>query len=410
MKKLKRKKIAFIAHEFGLYKGHGGIASYLYNICSWLLKHSSIEIFVLADYYDKNCNLFSNKSFHFHPLKGNIHHQRDKVYDFVLSNEDLSYVEFADFHALGLYVVLEKVNNSKFNNTVLVTNNHTATRECYEWSNFTRAVDFNIQSFIDAEKQQMLLSDYCIAPSTFLANYVKKNYNLCDDVLVFANPYMNKLPSKQEIIDKLEKSIDLEEYKNSFNIVLISRFEGRKQQEKLISAFVNLKKKGLNIRLFLAGNTSYLNNDNKIDYRYFSYCKTNNTEDIYIYDFLNLNEQEKLIAIADLTVLPSIFENQPVAMVETVLRGIPVMAYKYSGIADYTRDERLLFNPFDENDLEQKIEAFYNLSCENREIIQITQYDNLLKFINPKKCIIDRINLPPKNNKTDYRQEMEKLI
>ena len=216
--------------------------------------------------------------------------------------------------------------------------------------------------------------------------------------------------SKQEIIDKLEKSIDLEEYKNSFNIVLISRFEGRKQQEKLISAFVNLKKKGLNIRLFLAGNTSYLNNDNKIDYRYFSYCKTNNTEDIYIYDFLNLNEQEKLIAIADLTVLPSIFENQPVAMVETVLRGIPVMASKYSGIADYTRDERLLFNPFDENDLEQKIEAFYNLSCENREIIQITQYDNLLKFINPKKCIIDRINLPPKNNKTDYRQEMEKLI
>ena len=150
--------------------------------------------------------------------------------------------------------------------------------------------------------------------------------------------------------------------------------------------------------------------DNKIDYRYFSYCKTNNTEDIYIYDFLNLNEQEKLIAIADLTVLPSIFENQPVAMVETVLRGIPVMASKYSGIADYTRDERLLFNPFDENDLEQKIEAFYNLSCENREIIQITQYDNLLKFINPKKCIIDRINLPPKNNKTDYRQEMEKLI
>ena len=51
--------------------------------------------------------------------------------------------------------------------------------------------------------------------------------------------------------------------------------------------------------------------------------------------------------------MPSTYENQPVAMVETVLRNVPVMGSVTSGITDYTKDKCLIFDPIKENLAEQ---------------------------------------------------------
>lgn len=407
--KTKRKKIAFVAHEFGLYKGHGGIASYLYNICSWLLKQENFEVFVYASCYDTECDLLENSRFNITLLKGSIEEQRTFVFDRLMDIQP-DYIEFAEYNALGLKTVVEKRMNKKLQNSTIVTNNHTATKECWEWSNlqnFTFAPE-HLHIVSKDETTQMRLSDYCIAPSTFLANYVKKNYCLNEDVLVFANPYLKCLRTKDEIRKDISNCINLEEFDNSFNIVLISRFERRKQQEKLLAAVKTLIKEGLNIKLIMAGNTTPFRLDQ--DYRQYLMDLSGESENIYFFDFADIKAQEQYIAIADLTVMPSIFENQPVAMVETVLRDIPVMGSIYSGIVDYTKDSRLLFNPFIENDLTQKIRNFYNLSNEERVKIQKEQKENLKTFINPVKCILDRINLKTKNKEYDYEKNMELLV
>ena len=59
------KKIVFVAHEFGLYQGHGGIASYLYQLASLILKiyNKQYEVYVLASVCDKKCELLKKVTF-----------------------------------------------------------------------------------------------------------------------------------------------------------------------------------------------------------------------------------------------------------------------------------------------------------------------------------------------------------
>ena len=391
---IKNKKICFVAHEFGLFKGHGGIASYLYNICSWLLHNTTCHIFIISNYYDKKCDLFNQPNFNFYKIQGSVDEERLKVYS-IITKIKPDYVEFADFDALGFTCIKQKVENNEFKNTIFVTNNHTASRECWEWSNdeHMSKIPNTIKHRYKQESYQIMHSDFCIAPSSFLAEYVYEHYNLSNKIQVFANPYFQTLKTKREIRIELSKYMNLSDYDNSFNILLISRFEGRKHQEELIKAVNNLRKKGLNIKLFLAGNTSGFNKTIK-DYRYKIYNDLSEEEKngIYIFDFLSLKEQEKLIAIADLTVMPSIYENQPVAMIETVLRGIPVMASKTSGIKDYTIDNELLFDAFEPNCLEKNIEHFYNMGKQKQQTLAKKQYDKLIEFINPQNSIINRFN------------------
>lgn len=397
----KDKKVVFVAHEFGLYKGHGGIASYLYNIVLWLLINTSHKVYVISSCFDTDCDLLNYENFELKFVNGNLNEQRCQVYEYCkLINPD--YIEFADFNALGLECIKARVRNNEFNKTLLVTNNHTATRECWEWShdkNFIFAPSY-IQYTSLEETFQLQNSDICISPSSFLAKYVKKKYNLNQDVLVFANPYFKKLETREEIRSRIAKVVDLSQYSDTFNVVLISRFERRKHQDRLIKAIIKLNKNGLKVRCFLAGNTSSFGN-HKEDYRSYLYKKLDEETKKYFlfFDFLTLEQQEKLIAIADLAVMPSTYENQPVAMVETVLRNVPVMGSVTSGITDYTKDKCLIFDPIKEN-LAEQISLFITKSDFEKEKIRKRQYNSLCDFLNPELCILKRLYLV--NSRGDF--------
>ena len=396
---LKKKTIVFVAHEFGLFPGHGGIAAYLYNICKYLLENTHHNIVVIAAEYDKNTDLSKYKNFTLYSISdANLAEKRDRVLKILISVKP-DYVEFAEYLALGLHCVLDKTNGKNFKNTVFVTNNHTATKECYEWNEKKSIIyaPFEIQNLASQEAIQIAYSDYCIAPSKFLGKYVKKNYNLSGDVLWFMNPFFDKLKTKTEIIKELSEKIDFKALQSLFNITLITRFEGRKCQDRLINAFIKfLPYTKYKANLYLAGNTSYLPNSG-LDYRFelFKSISKKERKNIHFFDFLPLEKQESLIAVTDLVVMPSTFENQPMAMIETVLRGIPIIASKYSGCADYINND-MLFDPFDENSLVQKIKNFYNLSEEQRTEIASMQKEQLQKILNPEKCILPRFELKPK--------------
>ena len=403
------KNVVFVAHEFGLYPGHGGIAAYLYNICRYLLKHTNFKVNVIASTYDKNCDLLESEKFAMFDIShGDLRKKRDDVLD-ICEEIQPDYVELAEFLALGLHLVLNKSNGINLQNTTIVTNNHTATKECFEWStlqDFMFAL-YEQQFCSSQEKIQMQYSDYCIAPSAFLAKYVKRNYGLTNDVLVFANPFLNKLKTKEELIRDLEEKIDLEPYRDSFNITLVTRFEGRKNQIRLIEAFEKILDRHANCHLFLAGNTSVLP-DTQEDYRLKAFESVNpcRRDRIHFFDFMNLKAQENLWAITDLTVMPSTFENQPMAMIEAVMRGIPVIGSKYSGMADYSADE-MLFDPFDEDGLVFCLNNFLGKTEEEKMCLKTMQKKKLEVFINPELSVLPRFHLMPVAN--NHRQDHHKL-
>lgn len=395
------KRIVFVAHEFGLYTGHGGIASYLYNITKYLLEETDYEINIMASRIDEKCDLLPNSRLILHRLfDRTIKAKRQRVLQLCqkLSPE---YVEFAEFEALGLDCVLAKVEKHAFSKTLLITNSHTATKECYEWSAKKKitSAPLHSQALAQDEEIQLQLSDYCFSPSVFLAKYIKKNYNLKEDVLVFPNPYFYQLASKKELATKLNDCFDLNAYESSFNIVLITRLEGRKSQIDLVNAVMHvLKETDFNVKLFLVGGTATDQASGK-EYRLQVYeaIEPEFLENFYFYDFLTISEQEKLVAIADLTIMPSVFENQPVAMIESVLRGIPVIASRYSGCADYAPDKMMLFDPFLENDLAKKIIWFIKMSKIEREKLADAQSQNLRMIIDPNVSIMPRFELPLKD-------------
>jgi hypothetical protein len=197
------KNVVFVAHEFGLYKGHGGIASYLYNICKYLLEETNFNITVVCCVADEGCSFLESRKLTLRKIqKGNLKKQRASVLRIVESLHP-DYLEIADYNALGLDCAISKSNgNERLQNTVIVTNNHTANRECYEWS-CARDLLFSDKHLVarcQEERLQMLISDHCIAPSSFLAKYLKRNYSLISDVLVFANPYLNNTKKRDELV------------------------------------------------------------------------------------------------------------------------------------------------------------------------------------------------------------------
>ncbi|MEI0799661.1 glycosyltransferase family 4 protein [Brachyspira intermedia] len=383
-------KIAFVAHEFGFFKGHGGIASYLYNIVKYILEnHNNYKVYVLIIEYDKNCDLLDNNNLSI----VNIKSESDVLEE--LEKISPNYVEVADFLAFCIDSLIQKHLGKKFTNTIFAVHHHTAIRECYIWNSKLplKYANYEIKNQFEKEKAQILLSDIQIAPSQFMANYVKQNYYINDDIKVY-NHYIDiNFTDKNTLYNEFINYYDLENYKDCFNIVLITRIEGRKNQEYLINEFINFKESNniKNTNLFLIGNT---NKDEitgeDIVFDLYKKVEEKYRDCIFFYDFADSNTKKLFYSIADLSILPSYYENFPMAIIETLCYGIPIMASKNSGCMDYIGStvDYMSFDPFKTGDLSKKIESFYKMTPkEKNDIINIQQ--NTLKNISDPSISID---------------------
>lgn len=386
------KNIAFVAHEFGLFSGHGGIASYLYNICKYLISKNHI-VSVLCMSYDKNTDLLNYNNFSIYEIKNEI-----DVYN-NLKKINADYVEVADYLGLCLYSLKQKALNLEFKDTIFAVHHHTASRECFEWNALIPLKYANtfIKTCYMNETQQILFADIQIAPSIFMANYVKKNYKINEHIYVFNHINISEDITKEEIRQTITQHIDITPYMDSFNIFLITRIEGRKNQELLIDQFIKFKNElKINTHLFLAGNT----NKDEItgeEYNYKLYKKIPESDraNIHFYNFLDRESQKKIIAIGDLCILPSPFESFSIALGETILKGIPGMASIYTGCKDYIGETQdiMCFDPFKNNDLLQHIKNFYYLPDNKKKEILKKQQETFRHVTNPNLSVEKRLVL-----------------
>lgn len=250
-----------------------------------------------------------------------------------------------------------------------------------------------------------------VTPSKWLAECAKKSQ-------VFRNNQIEVIPNSLDI--EVFKPLPKSEAKQFFNIspdniiLLIGAADG-KEKRKGFSELVTV----LNI-CQKNPNFAQLINDNKITIGCFG--KPNeelnqlNLNTIY---FGNIDSDEKLSKIysaADIFILPSLEDNFPNTMLESMSCGTPVIAFNIGGIPDLIENKvtGMLIPPQDLNTMAEKIiECVLDLDLtkimgkKSREVMEknyylslqaqnyLTLYQNLIKQSKP---VINTLNKAEQNN------------
>lgn len=91
-----------------------------------------------------------------------------------------------------------------------------------------------------------------------MANYVKQNYYVIQEIKVYNHYIYNNYKTKEELQNQFKDIYDIDNYEDSFNVILIGRIEGRKNQKYLIEEFIKFKEENNieNANLFLVGNSN----------------------------------------------------------------------------------------------------------------------------------------------------------
>lgn len=412
------KKLVFVAHEFGLFKGHGGVAIYLYLLVSEILKHNDdYEIFVLSIKSDSQCELFQSPNVHISSINGTCYSEQGRYVLNQLLKIKPDYVEFTDYLGLAAESLTyrEKTEKNDLSGTIFITLHHTASRECYEWNDKVpiKFAPYHIREAFVRESSQMKLSDLNVAPSEFMRQYVEKNYYL-KNVHVISHPLMLDVKDRSLLKKNLEQNYDLQELKGKFIINCISRIEGRKDQLTLIHQFIRfLKISNADSVLIIAGNSS-INSVTLNDFTIEIYetIPKEYKKSIMFFDFMGSEDKENLLALSDLSILASPFECLSLAMTESVCTGTPTIVSKYCGFKDYLTncEEFCIFDPFKENDLCNAINRFYNLPDAAKKDLQKIQLDNLIDKASYKNSVANRLDLYKKAGHCISKNDSTSLI
>ena len=166
-------------------------------------------------------------------------------------------------------------------------------------------------------------------------------YSRCDVILVLANEFKQKLEKwgvdtvictiTTAVEDDFFKKVDAREVQKKdkpYNILYLSRVEKEKGIFEAIRAYNILRGKGINCLLTVAGDGAALNeaklmvlNEQVLDVEFLGYVRG--------------QDKYKLFCEADYFLFPTYYEGMPVALLEAMAAGLPVISRPVGGIPDF---------------------------------------------------------------------------
>ncbi|MEN3039575.1 MAG: glycosyltransferase family 4 protein, partial [Candidatus Kryptonium sp.] len=173
-------------------------------------------------------------------------------------------------------------------------------------------------------------------------------------------------------IDLSEFDVDIskEEVKIHYNLPLdvpilgmIARFRGEKDQRCLIWAVKKLKDNGYNLRLILVGDGPYEDRCKKL----VEHLGLMN--EVIFFGRVSANEVPKILKALDLFVYATNREGMPLAVLEAMASGLPIIATDAEGIPDLFQDELtfgIMVPKGDPQALASAIEKILNLPEDER--------------------------------------------
>jgi glycosyltransferase involved in cell wall biosynthesis len=179
--------------------------------------------------------------------------------------------------------------------------------------------------------------------SRFLTYIFKKTFGKADIQIVLAKEFAHNLKSlgfKKEILleSNVTENISFDENKlnkkdNLWQLLYLSRITEGKGWDIAIKTMKVLQESGVkNIKLILAGDGDCFNHAKKLIKDF----QLNNTE---LVGYVKGESKKKLLTNSDLLFFPTCYgEGMPVAILEGMMHGLPVITRKVGGIGDHLKD------------------------------------------------------------------------
>ncbi|RRS04363.1 glycosyltransferase [Aquabacterium soli] len=378
------KSIALVAHEFGRYPGHGGIAVYLKNLVDSILAHTDFHIHVFCVQHQTK---ISNERITIHKLSG-LDFSSQRTVTKKLQQIQPSWVEVAEFGALCLDYLIQRAVGRFTGAFPVIVNHHTGCREIWEWGSgvqFEACTDAFLAGAHAQESAQSILADANVSVSTFLTQYLHQRYDW--RFIAPLHPYFPLVEKATEVPSKEVRG-------KTLTILSLGRFEPRKRQENLISATLDLLKDGISVHVNFVGNTVGVPGTGE-DYREICYRKIPPSlrKHFSFWDFASPEAVEHLYKEADLFCIPSLFENFPTTALEAISMGLPVMGSQASGLVDMVGSAGLYFDPLDSTSLSRALRSVSAMSKKQLLGIADEQFRRLSLAVSVANTTLKRLDI-----------------
>lgn len=168
-------------------------------------------------------------------------------------------------------------------------------------------------------------------------------------------------PIFKKIDDEGKKDAVRKRYKLPGDFILcVSSLKKHKNIERLIDAYVDLKKRGINHRLVIVGR--YRPREADI------LKKIRSSDAIYLGE-VSADELVLIYNLADLMVVPSLYEGFGLPALEAMASGIPLAVSSVSSLPEVVGDAAVFFDPYDVKDISDKVYHVLNDEALRRSLI-----------------------------------------
>lgn len=339
---------------------NGGIGTACYNYAKSIQKYQPVTILYTglnidnANQYVKYKEYYKQLNINFlwlpaysiqTPVFGSgelfFQHSLD-IYRFLLK-QNYSKIIFQDWLANGFWSVRCKKNNNDFKDTILAV----MCQSCTQWQNEgMKIIPDNVlynQKLIWAEKETISNADHVIATSNHMLNWL------------YDNKYREKTHNDFVLYQTYHK-IKKKKYrtKKIKHLAFFGRLEKRKGLDIFIDSILSLDNDTLSKikKISFLGKHSFVDNISSKDILE-QFQKKIHIETSIENDLDHNDAIDYLIKNNCLVVIPSIFDNAPLTVIESIAYDLPLIASNVGGIPEFL-DSEYLFEP-NKNSLCEKL-------------------------------------------------------
>ncbi|THU33530.1 glycosyltransferase family 4 protein [Niastella caeni] len=342
-------KICLISRECFPFT-HGGIGTAFYSLGK-MLANLNHDVILLTrkpanfneDIYNQHyTNKFKTEWVEYTEGAFSVHSlldysfQLEKHFDHFNNTFQANVAMYAEFDGEAYFLLRNKNKGLKYQNTSFVVHFSGPLFALLEAEK--RIPSVYEQLIIKMEAYCIQASSYAIAPSSFILNYLKQQFNLQHQQhFVIPNPINNTIFT--------EPVPPASVYDNKKNILFIGRLQKTKGVDYLLKAFQQLIESGNEqVRLQLIGRDVFWSDYNMT---FQEYCKASLPENILSkIDFIGHISQADMFAYhrqAWIAVFPSRFDTFGNVALECIYNGTPVIVSKNTGLPDVTGEDYNFF-------------------------------------------------------------------
>lgn len=374
-------RICYVHEEYPEETNFGGIATYQKNVAEELAKQGN-KVYVIARSLTKDKKYVENGvviyRVYIKKIGDPIYEYREyrkKVANILRQLQDLNLIDIIEVPDWGA----ETVFFERYRRVPLVVRCHTPLKVWLEYNNN----DFGIvkSTMLRWEKKMINSADYITCCSNALKKIMLNYFNLKDeDILVTPNPANIKKFYRDETIKKNNK------------LLYVGSLEERKGLVVLAKALNIVFAKYPDLTIDFIGKDTTRNHFNKsmievikqiVDEKYINNLnfigQLKNEE-------LNYYFNSSLVGI-----FPSLFDNFPYVVLESMSSGLHVVGSSNSGMVEMLKDESSIYKTGDYNDLANKIIKKYELS--KKENINKENMRRVFEEYNPTKVCSELLSI-----------------